>query len=91
MRLLSTIDCELDLDVSHFDVEQAFVQSKLDKDVFLRLPNGCGNLSGKIVRLNKNLYGLKQASRSMACTSYVMLETARFSKVFRRCLRLSFG
>ena len=64
MRLLSAIACELDLDVCHFDVEQAFVQSKQDEDVFLRLPKGCRSLSGKIVRLNKSLYGLKQASRS---------------------------
>ena len=59
--LLSAIVCELDLDVCHFDVVQAFVQSKMDEDVFLRLPRGCGRLSGKIVRLNKSLYGLKQA------------------------------
>ena len=30
VRLLSAIACELDLDVCHFDVEQALVQSKLD-------------------------------------------------------------
>ena len=64
MRLLSAIACELDLDVCHFDVEQAFVQSKLDEDVLLRLPKGCGRLSGKIVRPKKRFYGLKQASRS---------------------------
>ena len=63
MRLLSAIACEVDLEVCHFDVEQTFVQSKLDADVFLRLPKGYGRLSGKIVRLNKNLYELKQASR----------------------------
>ena len=57
------IACELDLYVCHFDVEQAFVQSKLDEDVFLRLPRGFGRLSGKVVRLKKSLYGLKQASR----------------------------
>ena len=59
MRLLSAIACKLDLDVCHFDVEQAFVQPRLDEDVFPRLPRGCGHLSGKIVRLNKSLYGLK--------------------------------
>ena len=55
--------CELDLDLRHFDIEQAFVQSDLEETVFIRLPQGCGRLSGKIVRLNKSLYGLKQASR----------------------------
>ena len=48
----------------HFDVEQAFVQSRLDEDVFLRLPKVCGSISGKIVRLNKSFYGLKQVSWS---------------------------
>ena len=43
-------------------MDQAFVQAELDEDVFLRLPKGC-ELSGKVVRLNKSLYGLKQASR----------------------------
>ena len=51
MRFFSAFACELDLNVCHFDVEQAFVQSKLDEDVFLRLRKGCGSLSGKIVRL----------------------------------------
>ena len=51
MRYLSAIACELDLDVCHFDVEQAFVQSKLDENALLRLPRGCGRLSGTIARL----------------------------------------
>jgi len=63
VRLLSAIACECDLDLCHFDVDQAFVQADLEEDVFLRLPKGCGDLSGKVVRLNKSLYGLKQASR----------------------------
>ena len=50
--------------VSHFDAEQAFVQSSLDEDVFKRLPPGCGEMSGRIVRLNRSFYGLKLASRS---------------------------
>ena len=29
----------------------------------MRLPQGCGRVSGKTVRMNKSLYGLKQASR----------------------------
>ena len=82
MRLLSAIACELDLDVCHFDVEQAFVQSKLDEDVFMRLPRGCGRLSGKVVRLNKSLYGLKQASRSW----HAHLTTCLNTLGFQQCL-----
>ena len=78
MGLLRVIACELDLDVCHFDVEQAFAQSKLDEDVFLRLPKGCGRLSGKIVRLNKSLDGLKQASLSWHAYLTTCLKTLSF-------------
>ena len=80
MRLLSAIDCELDLDVCHFDVEQAFVQSKLDEDVFLRLPKGSGSLSGKIVRLKKSFYALNQASRSWHAHLTSCLKTLGFQQ-----------
>ena len=62
IRLLAALACELDLDLCHFDAGQAFVQSDLDEEVYNRLPSGCGALSGKVVRLRRSLYGLKQAS-----------------------------
>ena len=64
----------------HFDVEQAFIQSNLDEDVFLRLPRGCGRLSGTIVQLNKSLYGLKQASRSWHAHLTTCLKTLGFQQ-----------
>ena len=48
IRLQAALACELDLDLCHFDAEQAFVQSGLDEVVYIRLPPGCGALSGKI-------------------------------------------
>ena len=50
-------------DRCHFDVDQAFVRADLKENVFMALPEGCGALSGKIVKLNKSFYGLRQASR----------------------------
>ena len=43
--------------------KHSFSQS-LKENVFMRLPPGCGELFGKIVGLNRSIYGLKQASRS---------------------------
>ena len=45
-------------------MNQAFVQSHLDEDVFLvlGLPKGCSELSGKVDQLNKSFFGLKQSS-----------------------------
>ena len=64
IRLLAALACELDLNLCHFDAEQAFVQSELDEVVYIRLPRGCGALSGKVVRLRRSLYGLNKASRT---------------------------
>ena len=82
VRLLSAIACECDLYMCHIDVEQAFVQSELEEEVFLRLPKGCGDFSGKIVRLNKSLYGLKQASR----TWHAHLTSCLKNLGFEQCL-----
>ena len=65
VRLLAAMAFELGLDLCHFEVEQAFVQSPLGEDVYtyMQLPEGCGWLSGMVVKVKKRLYGLKQASR----------------------------
>ena len=64
IRLIVALACKFDWELLHLDIEQAFVQSELDHEVFMKLPQGCGSMSGKIVRLNKSLYGLRQASRT---------------------------
>ena len=65
VRLLAALanEYKYDLELCHFDVDQAFVRADLKEDVFMRLPDRCGTLSGKIVKLHKSLYGLRQASR----------------------------
>ena len=63
-RLVAAMACKLNWDLWHSDFDQAFLQSELDTEMFLRLPSGCGRLSGKVVRLKKGLYGLKQSGRS---------------------------
>ncbi|CAB1113542.1 unnamed protein product [Ectocarpus sp. CCAP 1310/34] len=64
IRLLVALACKYDLEFLHFDIEQAFVQSELDHEVFMKLPPGCESMTGKVVRLDKSLYGLRQASRT---------------------------
>ena len=80
MCLLSVIACECGLNPCHFHVDQAFVQSDLEEDVFLRLPKGCGDLSGKVVRLNKSLYVLKQASRTWHAHLTICLKILGFEQ-----------
>ena len=42
-------------------VPQAFIQAGLDFNVFTKLPGGCEDKRGKVVKLNTSAYGLKQA------------------------------
>lgn len=49
--------------IHQMDVKTAFLNGKLEEEVYMKLPN---DESGerKLCRLNKSIYGLKQASRS---------------------------
>ena len=53
IRLMAAIACELELDLC---------QAELKGLVLMRMPQGCGALSGRVVRVTRSLYGLKQAS-----------------------------
>ena len=59
VRLLAAVACEHDMDTYHFDAEQAFVQSKLEEKIYMKLPPDCGGESGLVVRLSRSLYGFK--------------------------------
>ena len=51
VKMIAAVANEKGLPVYHLDVSQAFVQTPLKEEIFMRLPTGCGELSGKIVRL----------------------------------------
>ena len=64
IRLMAAIACELQLDLCHLYVQQVFVQAELKEVVLMRMPHVCGALSGRVERLNRGLYGLKQGLMS---------------------------
>ena len=66
VKLLVAIAVKNDWELRQLDVKQAFMQADLDFNVFSELPDGCGDKSGKVVKLNKSVYGLKQAGRGWA-------------------------
>ena len=66
VKILAAVANEHGLKIFHLDVAQAFVRAKLDTEIYMKLPGGCGDMSGKIVRLNRSLYGLKQSGRQWA-------------------------
>ena len=62
MRLLLSVAGMRKLKVKQYDIKAAFLNGKLKEEIFMRPPPGM-QLEGKILRLRKSLYGLKQAAR----------------------------
>ena len=48
------IAIKCDWELQQLDVNEAFIQVDLDYDVFMELPDGCGDKSDEIVKLNKS-------------------------------------
>lgn len=71
MRWLASLANTPDWELCLPDAEQTFVQSELEAEAFLCLPQGCGEMSSMAVCLNRSLHGVCYASRTM----YVLLFT----------------
>jgi hypothetical protein len=59
-RVLMAIAAKFDLELIQFDVVNAFVNAALPNPVFMTLPPGY-RTPGKVLRLNKALYGLRMS------------------------------
>lgn len=64
-RFLMAISVNLGLDIFHLDVTTAFLNGKLEEDVFMNQPEGFTVVGQeeKVLKLNRAIYGLKQSSR----------------------------
>lgn len=64
IRFLLAMAAKLDLDIEHMDAVTAFLQGDLKEEIYMQQPAGMEDGSGRVCRLHKSLYGLKQASRA---------------------------
>lgn len=63
IRAILAIAASKGMQIKQFDVKTAFLNSDLEEEVFMRQPKGYEDNSGRVCKLQKSLYGLKQASR----------------------------
>lgn len=65
IRILLALAVNYKLLVNHIDIVAAYLNGDLEEDVFMRQPPMFEDLnnSNKVCKLNKSLYGLKQAGR----------------------------
>ncbi|KAK8597315.1 hypothetical protein V6N13_001938 [Hibiscus sabdariffa] len=66
IRILLAVAAFHDYEIWQMDVKTAFLNGKLEEDVYMTLPEGfvTPENAGKVCKLQRSIYGLKQASRS---------------------------
>lgn len=66
LRLLFATAVSFDLKIGHIDIKTAFLYGDIEETVYMAQPEGfvAEGQSDKVCRLNKAVYGLKQAARS---------------------------
>jgi hypothetical protein len=66
IRLIIALAAQEGWSIFQFDVKSAFLHGELSKEVFVQQPQGCEKKGEehKVYKLNKSLYGLKQASQA---------------------------
>lgn len=63
LKILLAIANRMDMHIHQMDVKSAFLNGELAEEIYMELPEGFTQ-GNKVCKLNKAIYGLKQASRA---------------------------
>lgn len=63
IRLLFSITAEKKRKMKIYDVKTAFLHGTLNEEIYMELPEGFQENKEEVCKLNRNIYGLKQAGR----------------------------
>lgn len=62
MRTVCSLACQNNYFLKSFDIQAAFVTADVDKEIYVRLPPGFQPPPGKVAKMRRALYGLRQSS-----------------------------
>lgn len=81
IRALLSVSAQENLHLVQFDVCTAFLNGKLQEEIYVQQPDGYGDGTSNVWKLNRSLYGLKQASRCWnSCFEEVLIDMG-----FKQC------
>lgn len=82
VRIVLHIALNYDWPLYQLDVKNAFLHGELKEEVFMEQPQGyaIGNPKENVCKLNKSIYGLKQASRTWFEKFYKVVKQCGFSQ-----------
>lgn len=63
VRFLIAMATKYDLEIFQMDAVTAFLQGELTEEIYINQPEGFHQIKGKVLKLKKSIYGLKQSSR----------------------------
>ncbi|KAJ9548673.1 hypothetical protein OSB04_021216 [Centaurea solstitialis] len=83
IRILLAIAAFHDYEIWQMNVKTAFLNGKLDEDVYMAQPEGFvhAKYPDKVCKLKKSIYGLKQASRSWNLCFHKKIKEFGFSRI----------
>ena len=82
IRLLLALCAHYGLYKTHLDTPKAFTQADLDVPLFMKAPTGIYLPRGKVFKLKRSLYGLKQGSAWW----WIVLSEFLISMGFKQCI-----
>ena len=63
IRIITSIAAKNNYNIHQLDIKAAYLNAKLNEDIYMELPEGDDHQGMKYCKLSKALYGLKQAGR----------------------------
>lgn len=63
VRTMLALAGKLNWSIYQYDVDTAFLNGDIDKDIYMKCPKGFGFPENSVLKLQKSLYGLKQSAR----------------------------
>ena len=80
LRLLLSLAAQRNLKIEHWDVKSAYLEAKLDQQVYLRPPQGVTTGPNALLKLFKAIYGLRRAGRLWNQTLHAELVKLGFTQ-----------